>query len=77
MSHLLKAGASRELEKARSRTEGLDRLREGEVGIHPRLIEEGEVVFQCEGKIRVGDAHLPGVMDPERVSGRVVDVKVP
>ena len=49
---------------------------EGEVGINPGLVKEREAVFRCGGKRGVGDAHLSGIMDLERVSGRVVDVKI-
>ena len=52
------------------------RMREGEVGIHPRLVEKEKLAFRGEGEVRVGDIQLTGVEGPEGVGGGVVDVEV-
>ena len=51
-------------------------MREGEVGIHPRLVKERELALRGEREVRMGDIQLTGVEDPKGVGGRVMDVKV-
>ena len=51
-------------------------MREGEVGINPRLVKERELAPRGEREVPMGDTQLTGVEDPERVGGRVMDVKV-
>ena len=52
-------------------------MREGEVGIYPRLVEEGKLAFRREeGEVRMRDTQLAGVENPEGISGGVVDVEV-
>ena len=40
---------------------------EGEVGIHPWLIEEGKIPFRSEGEVGVRDIQLAGVKEMKGV----------
>ena len=51
-------------------------MREGQVGIHPRLVEEGKFAFRGQGEVWMRYPQLIGVEDPERVGGRVMNVEV-
>ena len=51
-------------------------MREGEVGIYPRLTEEGKLAFRGEGEVRMRETQLTGVKNPEGISGGVVNVEV-
>ena len=55
---------------------GPGRMREGEVGIDSRLVEEGKLAFRGEGELQMRDTQLTGVEGPEGVGGAVVDVEV-
>ena len=47
---------------------------EGEVGIHPRLVEERELTLRGEREVWMRDTQLTGVEGSEGVGGGVVDV---
>ena len=51
-------------------------MREGEVGIHPRLVEERKPALRGEREVLMRDIQLTGVEDPEGVGGGVMDVEV-
>ena len=51
-------------------------MREGEVGIHPMLVEEGKFALRGKGEVWVRYSQLTGVENPEGVGGRVMNVEV-
>ena len=73
---LVEGGRQQGVGEGKVEDRGPGRMREGEVGIYSRLIEEGKLVFRGEGEVRMRDTQLTGVKDPEGVRGGVVDVKV-